>query len=353
MKEYLTEETLGNILDGHFLKVERQYKIGKKYKCDFYIHDINTVVEFDGYRHYNDSTTISRDQLKDNILIKDGINVKRIPYFVQLTPQMFKFYFDIEMKPEFQYEYSHGFIDKKAMTPDNFNSEGYYRYKMQITTLPVNVREDIKASINDNSLSPPQFVVSVNNGKMKLFIIDVEKYKFYEFTYTDELGIRDINFDPRLVYPEYTEDGGTNSDSTYSSFHFDDIDGLDWLLPSDFTLIKAFIENGFNQVEYTLDVEYIDNNIDNNFDHVLDFWGEYKTLNGVAITSLSDFSYFCDIFFLLTGSRVGLDYPLYSETGFKHFENILNDHMRDNNIYSVNNEAELFFTSIDNIHAYT
>jgi len=146
---YLTEKLLGSILQGHFKEVIPQHKIGG-YRADFYIVDTNTYVEFDGHMHFTQSITQNRDKNKNRLIREENASLIRIPYFVQLTPQMFKHYFEIDLLPEFVYEYPHGFIDDKAILPLDFNRYGLTLYENILSKLPENVKEEIKKTDKEN-----------------------------------------------------------------------------------------------------------------------------------------------------------------------------------------------------------
>ena len=245
MKDYLTEERLGVILNAHFDEIIPQRKVDR-YRADFYIPGIDTYVEFDGYAHFTQNTTQIRDEDKNEIIESNMSTIIRIPYFVQLTPQMFKHYFDIDMLLECEYDYPQGFIDKKALLPADFNRFGMTLYKDILSNLPKNVRVEI----------------------MK----------------TDRENYRHLN------------------------------------------------ENSTTQL----------------------FWEEYNRLGG-ALTQFDDYWYFIELFYKLTGSKVGGDTPMSYNAGFDMFEKCIvtcSDELGLSTVKSKK-EADIFFQSIDNVHCYS
>lgn len=106
------------------------------------------LVEFDGHRHYTDALQIKIDREKDKLAKEHGYDLIRIPYWVQLTTETLKHYFNIN--GEVIQKYSHGFIDKNAILPASFCELGLDRFEEEIGNLPVNVKEEISKSLNNN-----------------------------------------------------------------------------------------------------------------------------------------------------------------------------------------------------------
>src|SRR5215469_10899175 len=67
-----------------------------------------TVVEFDGDEHYRNTLKIKADEEKDQIATQHGYHVVRIPYWVQLTTETLRHYFDLNA--EIRQDFPHGFI---------------------------------------------------------------------------------------------------------------------------------------------------------------------------------------------------------------------------------------------------
>lgn len=141
---YLTEQKLGDILTDMFGEdnVTKQFKFSdvddyKLFRYDFMYtyNNINYLVEFDGRAHFNSADTIRRDEIKEQIFQNTTLDnyyqkVIRIPYFVQLTNKVASKlipHFD-EMNIEIEQNYSHGFIDKKAMLPADWTALGEVRF---------------------------------------------------------------------------------------------------------------------------------------------------------------------------------------------------------------------------------
>lgn len=55
-----------------------------------------------------------------------GYKIIRIPYFIQLSTEVIKLLFDIDI--DYEQNYNHGFIDKQALLPADFNSLGIDKF---------------------------------------------------------------------------------------------------------------------------------------------------------------------------------------------------------------------------------
>lgn len=141
---YLTEAKLESVLKQIYQNVIHSFKIPEtRYRCDYLI-DNKIVVEFDGDQHYRDVEVIYRDQIKDNLIKQLNLKIIRIPYFIQLNSQTFKFYFDKDVQIEQNYQ--HGFIDSKIY-PSYYCEQGIKRFKEEWELLPINIKQQIKESL--------------------------------------------------------------------------------------------------------------------------------------------------------------------------------------------------------------
>ena len=104
------------------------------------------VVEFDGDSHYRDPTVIKRDRLKDEFAWGLGYNVIRIPYWVQLTSETAKFYFNFDC--EIKQDSHHGFIVSKWL-PASFCDLGISRFHSELELLPPAVKKSVILSLEE------------------------------------------------------------------------------------------------------------------------------------------------------------------------------------------------------------
>ena len=149
MPEYLIEDNLEIFIKQRFGVNFIRNKELFGYRPDFYLPDINLVIEFDGYRHYVNKLTIDRDNKKDAIYSEKNIRVIRIPYFVQLDERIVKFLFSDYINDLSKFNnFPHGFIDKKATLPTYYCAEGIERFKNDLEYFSVIKDEIIKTLID-------------------------------------------------------------------------------------------------------------------------------------------------------------------------------------------------------------
>lgn len=126
-----------------------EYKLpGSRYRFDIAIN-INgqiTVIEFDGYQHYQDALLIKRDKEKNTLAAKHNIKVVRIPYWIQLTTETLKHYLGLEA--DIKQNFPHGFISTKHF-PATFCELGIKRFLQELNTVPTSVRRDVVNSLRD------------------------------------------------------------------------------------------------------------------------------------------------------------------------------------------------------------
>lgn len=187
MSNYLTEKNLGEYLTIIF-KTEfiNNMQIGK-YRVDWYSPKLSIGVEFDGYRHYNDAMTQSRDKLKDSFLQSLGIIVMRIPYFIQLSTETINslLLFKGSFNTPWQQEYPHGFIDPKTLKPADFNEIGVRRFLRDLDKIQLTVRDEIINSLIDRA------------QEVKLKISDAEKLNIIVPLSLTQDFIQTVNFSNR------------------------------------------------------------------------------------------------------------------------------------------------------------
>lgn len=81
-----------------------------------------------------------------------------------------------------------------------------------------------------------------------------------------------------------------------------------------------------------------------------EFYTEYKRLGGKFIQNFDDYLYWYRLFTTLTVNQVGGSAPVDSDLGWEYFSVIFEG------VYGprrLKKEIDVFFRSIDNIHAYS
>lgn len=152
---YLTQQKLEHLLKEVLPKddwVGREVFLKyKKYRWDMcYVHNNQKyLVEFDGDSHYRDAVRILADQDKDKYASSVGYKTIRVPYFIQLTTETFKMFFDID-DIKIEQNYRHGWIDKKAILPASYCCMGTDKFIKQYKSYTVSVQDFLRQSLIDN-----------------------------------------------------------------------------------------------------------------------------------------------------------------------------------------------------------
>ena len=105
-----------------------------------------TVVEFDGDEHYRHTLKIKRDRDKDEIAKNQNCRVVRFPYWMQLDNLTLEHCFGLEAQVE--QSFPHGFITTKIF-PASFCELGVERFRSELLTMPVSVREAVISSLRE------------------------------------------------------------------------------------------------------------------------------------------------------------------------------------------------------------
>lgn len=145
---YLTEQKLVSVFEQISHDVETQFQV-KNYRYKWDLRYKNFLVEFDGSFHYEKVKTLLSDSRKDQVARNHGFEIVRIPYWLQLTPETFSYFFNESCQVRTQY--SHGFIDKNASLPANFCGLGIQRFQKELENLrkhQQDVFRDIVDSLN-------------------------------------------------------------------------------------------------------------------------------------------------------------------------------------------------------------
>jgi hypothetical protein len=151
-KKYLSEGKL----QGHLKKIYPENLFihnnavpgsqNKRSRPDYYCKELQIIVEFDGPLHYTSAQTIVRDRKKDKIFEEEGIKTIRIPYFVQMTPEIINLLFGIDVK--FKQYFPHGFVDESVIMPCDFCELGIQRFREDLIKFGI-IYDDIRESLQE------------------------------------------------------------------------------------------------------------------------------------------------------------------------------------------------------------
>ena len=91
---------------------------------------------------------IKADIEKDQIAVRKGYRVVRIPCWIHLTKETLRHYFGLEANVE--QNFPHGFITTK-MFPASFCQLGLKRFVRELEALPSGVRHSVVASLRERA----------------------------------------------------------------------------------------------------------------------------------------------------------------------------------------------------------
>lgn len=147
---YLVQSKLATALcaivgDANWRGHEVRLPVGRRrWDMSYAIDGQVTVVEFDGDEHYRNTLKIKADEEKDAIAAVHGLQVVRVPYWVQLTTDTLAHYFGLSAT--IGQSFPHGFIITK-MFPASFCALGVARFMRELSEIPPAVRVAVLQSL--------------------------------------------------------------------------------------------------------------------------------------------------------------------------------------------------------------
>ena len=168
---YLTQQKLASLLkealkDKYTSFIEEQKVVGNpRCRWDIYMtfpDGREIAVEFDGDQHYRDTLVMKLDLEKEDLADEAGIEVVRIPYWVQLTDDTAKHYFDDLFDGiHIEQDYPHGFIKSKIF-PASYCALGVERFMAELHDLPYDIFVEILMNLFDRAFDEayaPEFII--------------------------------------------------------------------------------------------------------------------------------------------------------------------------------------------------
>lgn len=137
----------------------------RRYRPDARCEKLNLIIEYDGINHYQNQTVILHDYSRDNWFNSLGYKVVRIPYWIQLSLDMIKYLFDVDMnEPMCELSlsfYDNGLNDGGLSTAVGSMSEaGRHRFLNTVTKYPLSeqrkVYKDLKTCLNNCDKTIPE-----------------------------------------------------------------------------------------------------------------------------------------------------------------------------------------------------
>lgn len=134
-KAYLTEQLLGEylkLLSDDWVNDKSVPNSDSRSRPDYRSENLKLIVEFDGYHHYNSTARICKDYANNELYVSLGYKVIRIPYFIQMSTELLRDIFKVNIKVERTYE--DGFIDSSALLPADFCEMGVQKFEQDLHT---------------------------------------------------------------------------------------------------------------------------------------------------------------------------------------------------------------------------
>lgn len=103
---------------------------------DYFSPSLNLIVEYDGLPHYQNYSVILKDLFTTELYKKANYNIIRIPCFIQLTSDVVKQLFNIEINHDLFPNSLPSFNINRNFTPDNFCPLGLKQMVKQFKLFP-------------------------------------------------------------------------------------------------------------------------------------------------------------------------------------------------------------------------
>ena len=118
---------------------------------DYRSESLKTIIEFDGLPHYTSPDNILKDVINTKIYESAGYKVVRIPYFIQLTNEVVKELFGIEVQEPLFDSKQHSISHEWKNTPAYLCVEGVFRMAEEYLRFPQQYNVNINHINRDNS----------------------------------------------------------------------------------------------------------------------------------------------------------------------------------------------------------
>lgn len=119
---------------------------------DYRSESLKIIIEIDGLPHYTSPSNILNDEIKNKRYEKAGYKVIRIPYFIQLSNEVVKELFDVDVNiPLFDDKYTSMGIKNKN-TPAYLCPLGIKRMAKEFKKFPKQYKTNIEALKKENNI---------------------------------------------------------------------------------------------------------------------------------------------------------------------------------------------------------
>lgn len=159
-----------------------EYNLGNRFRADAFIQfqGNGIIFEYDGPDHYINTFKMETDERKNKLIEDQGLKYYRFPYYLQLTKDVAKFFFedkfDLYTDKKFKecLKQIYKTDDEKNIlapgfhttmhTPANFISKGFDRFLKEIDYLPSSVKSQVVHSLN--------LYIKRSNGRAHMIVPD-------------------------------------------------------------------------------------------------------------------------------------------------------------------------------------
>ncbi|MDE6378036.1 MAG: DUF559 domain-containing protein [Duncaniella sp.] len=119
--------------------------VKRRIKPDYRSETLKLIIEFDGLLHYTDPENIVTDIERTRDYTKGGYKVVRIPYFIQLTNEVVKEMFGVEVSEPLFPEGVPSMAVSGRNTPAFLCTEGVRRMARELLMYPSQLEVNLKA----------------------------------------------------------------------------------------------------------------------------------------------------------------------------------------------------------------
>ena len=158
IKDWVHNKEVGKVLEGKKLRTRPDYRSESRM----------LIVEFDGVQHYSKPDVIRKDVVNTNNYRRLGYKVVRIPYFIQLTNDVVKQLFNVDVEdPLFDGQYAS--LGATRGSPAYLCPAGLERIAAEFTKFPQQYSVNLKAlkDCNDDIMTGASLLEAAYNRCLK------------------------------------------------------------------------------------------------------------------------------------------------------------------------------------------
>ena len=125
--------------------------IKRNIRPDYRSEKLKMIIEFDGLQHYTNPSNILKDYMQTKEYEDGGYRVIRIPYFIQLTNEVVRTMFDVEVEEPLFPDNVPSMAISGNNTPAFLCPEGIKRMAAELKKFPSQLKTNLTALKNEYS----------------------------------------------------------------------------------------------------------------------------------------------------------------------------------------------------------